>query len=304
MNPKMVIGLVLLAIVGIVGATALYTINQWETAIVLRFGKITTADVSPGIHVRIPLVDDVYKFDRRIQTMDAEPQSFLTIEKKNLIIDSFVKWRVAEGPDAVEKFFVTVQGLKSSAERRLAQRVNDSLRQQVGRRTVQDVISGDRAEIMSVVRAGVNEQAKEIGVTVVDVRLKRVDWDQEIRENVYKRMEAERERVAKDFRARGAQEAEKIRADADRQKQIILAEAYRDSEILRGEGDATATRTYAEAFGQDREFFGLFRSLNAYKETFSSETDLLVIEPNSEFFRYFRGPRPNKAPNKSSNKAP
>ncbi|MDH3638486.1 MAG: protease modulator HflC, partial [Gammaproteobacteria bacterium] len=215
------------------------------------------------------------------------PENYLTLEKKNLVVDSFVKWRVR----SVAQYYVTVGGLKSSASRRLAQRVNDALREKFGRRTVQEVISGDRALIMDEVKKATDEQSREIGVEVVDVRLKRVDLDPEVSERVYKRMEAERSRTAKELRARGAEEAEKIRADAERQREITLAEAFRDAEELRGQGDATATATYAGAFGQDEEFYALYRSLNAYKETFGSENDLLVIEPDSEFFQYFKKAR-------------
>jgi len=295
MSPKLVVVLVIVVLAGLGVSSALYTVNEWETAIQLRFGKIKRSDIQPGIHVRIPLMDEVKIFDNRIQTMDANPESYLTIEKKNLIVDSFVKWRIGTGAQNVNNYFVTVRGQKRDVERRLAQRVNDSLREEVGRRTVQEVISGDRAKIMDVVREKINEQAKGIGVEVVDVRLKRVDWDPEISDRVYKRMEAERERVAKELRAKGSEEAEKIRADAERQRQITLAEAYRDSERLRGEGDATATKIQAEAFGQDQEFYTLYRSLNAYKKTFSSRNDLLVVEPDSEFFRYFKNPNPPPA---------
>jgi len=291
MSPKLVVVLVIVVLAGLGVSSALYTVNEWETAIQLRFGKIKRSDIQPGIHVRVPMMDEIRIFDNRIQTMDANPESYLTIEKKNLIVDSFVKWRIGTGAQNVNNYFVTVRGQKRDVERRLAQRVNDSLREEVGRRTVQEVISGDRAKIMDVVREKINEQAKGIGVEVVDVRLKRVDWDPEISDRVYKRMEAERERVAKELRAKGSEEAEKIRADAERQRQIVLAEAYRDSERLRGEGDAAATKIQADAFGQDQEFYTLYRSLNAYKKTFSSKNDLLVVEPDSEFFRYFKSPR-------------
>ncbi len=296
MSSRLVVLFILVGLIGIGAASSLYTVNEWETAIKLRFGKIQESDIQSGIHFRWPAVDEIQIFDKRIQTMDANPESYLTIEKKNLIVDSFVKWRIGDGEDAVNNYFLTVRGNKQEAERRLAQRVNDSLREEVGRRTVQEVISGDRAKIMNVVREKINEQAKGIGVEVVDVRLKRVDWDPEISERVYKRMEAERERVAKELRAKGSEEAEKIRADADRQRQIILAEAYRDSEQLRGEGDATATNIYADAFGRDAEFYNLYRSLTAYKKTFSSPDDLLVIEPSSEFFRYFKNSKPGPMP--------
>lgn len=296
MSPKLVLLLIILGAGAVVAASSLYTVNEWETAIKLRFGKIEQSDIKPGLHWRFPAIEQVQVFDKRIQTMDANPESYLTIEKKNLAVDSFVKWRIGDGVENVNKFFVTVRGEIREAERRLAQRVNDSLREEVGRRTVQDVISGDRAKIMNVVREKINEQAKGIGVDVVDVRLKRVDWDPEISERVYKRMESERERIAKELRAKGSEEAEKIRADAERQRQIVLAEAYRDSERLRGEGDATATKIYAQAFGADPEFYALYRSLSAYKNTFNSENDLLVVEPDSEFFRYFKDARPATVP--------
>lgn len=289
MGAKGFIGLVLLLGIAAIAASALYTVDEREKAIVFKFGEIVESKDEPGLHFKTPFINSVQKFDARIQTMDAAPERYLTIEKKNLVVDSFVKWRVRD----VAKYFVTVSGLISSAQIRLAQRVNDSLREEFGRRTVTDVISGDRAKIMDVVRKRTDEAAQEIGVEVVDVRLKRVDWDPEVSERVYKRMEAERSRVAKEFRAKGAEEAERITADADRQREITLAEAFRDSEKLRGEGDATATKTYADAFGQDTEFFGLYRSLNAYKQTFSSENDLIVLEPDSEFFQYFKNPRPH-----------
>ena len=289
MSGKGLFGLIILVLIVVVGSAALYTVDEREKAIVFRFGEIIRSNDEPGLHLKTPFINSVSKFDARIQTMDAAPEQYLTIEKKNLVVDSFVKWRIRD----VAQFFVTVRGEKAAAQRRLSQRVNDALREEVGRRTVQEVISGDRATIMELVRRAVDEQAREIGVEVVDVRLKRVDWVPEISERVYRRMEAERSRVAKELRAKGAEEAEKIRADAERQREIILAEAFRDSEQLRGEGDAEATRIYAEAYGQDEEFFSLYRSLNAYKLTFGSENDLLVVEPDSEFFQYFKTPRPN-----------
>ncbi len=289
MSGKGALGLILLLLIAVVASSAVYTIDEREKAIVFRFGEIIRSDDEPGLRFKTPFINSVKKFDARIQTMDAAPEQYLTIEKKNLVVDSFVKWRVAD----VAKYFVTVGGQKASAERRLAQRVNDNLREEFGKRTVQEVISGDRATIMELVRRAVDEQAREIGAEVVDVRLKRVDWVPEISERVYRRMEAERSRVAKELRARGAEEAEKIRADAERQREIMLAEAFRDAEELRGNGDAEATRVYAEAFGRDSEFYSLYRSLNAYKQTFASENDLRVIEPDSEFFQYFKSANPN-----------
>ncbi len=288
MNAKLLAGLILVFLVVAGASSAIYTVDQREKAIVFRFGEIIESNDEPGIHFKIPFIEDVQKYDARIQTMDAAPERYLTIEKKNLVVDSFVKWRIRD----VAKYYVTVSGLLSSARARLAQRVNDSLREEFGKRTVQEVISGDRGKIMNIVQLATDEQAREIGVEVVDVRLKRVDWDPEISERVYKRMDAERSRVAKELRAQGAEEAEKIRADAERQREITLANAFREAEQVRGEGDATATAVYADAFGRDSEFYTLYRSLNAYKETFQTEKDLLVIEPDSEFFKYFKKARP------------
>lgn len=284
MGGKSALGLIVLAAIVIVGLSSVYYVDQREKALVFKFGEIVRSDIEPGLHFKIPIIEQVRKFDARIQTMDASAENYLTFEKKNLVVDSFVKWRIRD----VAKYYVTVSGLKTSAERRLAQRVNDALREKFGRRTVQEVISGDRALIMDEVKKATDEQSREIGVEVVDVRLKRVDLDPEVSERVYKRMEAERSRVAKELRAKGAEEAEKIRADAERQREITLAEAFRDAETLRGQGDAKATGIYADAFGRDEEFYALYRSLNAYKETFGNENDLLVIEPDSEFFQYFK----------------
>ncbi len=291
MGGKGIVGLVLLVIVGAVGAAAVYNVDERERAIVFRFGEIIRSDDKPGLHFKMPFINNVQFFDARIQTMDADPALYLTREKKNLVVDSFVKWRIGD----VAKYYVTVSGLASNARARLAQRVNDSLRQQFGNRTVSEVVSGDRATIMELVREAMDEEAKEMGIEVVDVRLKRVDLDPDISERVYSRMEAERTRVGKELRAKGAEAAERIRADADRQREITLANAFRDAETLRGEGDAQATAIYAAAFGQDREFYRFYRSMNAYKETFQDESDLLVIEPTSEFFRYFNQAQPAPA---------
>ncbi len=288
MGGKGILGLVLLVIVGAVGAAAVYNVDERERAIVFRFGEIIRSDDKPGLHFKMPFINNVQFFDARIQTMDADPALYLTREKKNLVVDSFVKWRIGD----VAKYYVTVSGLASNARARLAQRVNDSLRQQFGNRTVSEVVSGDRATIMELVREAMDEEAKEMGIEVVDVRLKRVDLDPDISERVYSRMEAERTRVGKELRAKGAEAAERIRADADRQREITLANAFRDAETLRGEGDAQATAIYAAAFGKDREFYRFYRSMNAYKETFQDESDLLVIEPTSEFFRYFNTTQP------------
>ena len=282
---------VLVIVVGVLTFETVYFVDEREKAIVFQFGRIVRSHDNPGLHFKKPFINSVQFFDARIQTMDADPELYLTGEKKNLVVDSFAKWRIRD----VAKYYVTVGGLPSNVRARLAQRVNDSLRQEFGKRAVQDVISGDRAKIMELVRRGVDEEAGEFGVEVVDVRLKRVDLDPEVSERVYSRMEAERARVAKELRAKGAEAAERIRADADRQREITLANAYRDAQEIRGEGDATATLTYATAFGRDPGFYKLYRSLNAYQTTFASQNDLLILEPNSEFFEYFKGTIPNTA---------
>ena len=282
----------LLLIAAVIGGAVLFAsafyIDERERAIVFKFGEIVDADLKPGLHFRIPFINSVKFFDSRVQTMDADPELYLTGEKKNLVVDSFVKWRIRD----VHQYYTRLQGSQANARSRLSQRVNDSLRQEFGQRTVQEVISGDRQKIMDVVRQSMDTDAASLGIEIIDVRLKRVDLDPSISEGVYNRMNAERERVAKELRAQGEEEAEKIRANADRERQIMLANAERDGQRLRGEGDAVATDIYAKSFGRDREFYQLYRSLNAYKETFDGKDNLLILDPSSDFFRYFKEPRP------------
>ncbi len=277
-------GLVALLIIGAIVTASMYTVDQREKAIVFRFGEIIRTSDEPGLHFKMPIVNNVRKFDARIRTMDAAAESYLTKEKKNLLVDSFIKWRILD----VGKYYVTVGGQTSAAENRLRQKVNDSLRREFGFRSVAEVISGDRAKIMEIVRKAVNTEAESLGIEVVDVRLKRVDLDDAISNDVYKRMKAERSRVAAELRAQGAEKAEQIRADADRQAKIEIANAVRKSEEVRGDGDAEATAIYAETFGRDREFYNFYRSLSAYRETFGDKGDLIVLEPDSEFFKYFK----------------
>ena len=288
MSGKSTLILALLAVVGALVFSAAYYVDEREKAIVFKFGEIIESDVGPGLHWKIPFINNVQFFDARVQTMDAEPESYLTVEKKNLIVDSFVKWRIRD----VHEYYTRLGGSKANARSRLSQQVNDSLRQQFGRRDVQAVISGDRAEIMETVRKEMDEAAANLGIEVMDVRLKRVDLDPAVSEQVYQRMIAERQRVAKELRAEGEEAAEKIRADADRQRQILLANAERDAEVIRGEGDAEATAAYAQSFGRDREFYNLYRSLNAYRGSFNSKQDLMIVDPSSEFFRYFKEAEP------------
>lgn len=290
MGGKVVFLLITAVVLVLLAGSTLYAVDEREKAVVFRFGEIIRSDIEPGLHWKYPFINTVGRFDARNQTMDSEPEEYLTERKKNLVVDSFVKWRVNDAA----RYYVTVSGDKAVAERRLAQRVNNSLREEFGKRSVQEVISGDRSQIMDVVRKTTNEQARGIGVEVVDVRLKRVDLVDEVSEQVYRRMESERSRVAKQLRAEGAEEAEKIRADADRQRQIIIANARREAEILRGEGDAQATRIYADAFSRNEEFYTFYRSLNAYEDTFNSKDDLLVLEPDSQFFKYFDDATPGR----------
>jgi membrane protease subunit HflC len=291
MMGKNMMWIVLLVIVAAVGSSAVYYVDEREKAIVFQFGEIVRSNDEPGFHFKTPLINNVKYFDSRVQTMDSDPELYLTQAKKNLVVDSFVKWRITDAAN----YYTRLGGLASNARNRLAQRVNDALRREFGNRSVQQVISGDRVEIMDVVRKTTDEEIASLGIEVLDVRLKRVDLDPDISERVYQRMEAERSRVAKDLRARGAEAAERITANADRQRAIILAEAKQKAQEIKGQGDAEATGIYAAAFDRDREFYRLYRSLNAYRTTFSSPDNLLVIKPDSEFFSYFKQASPEAA---------
>jgi len=280
---KLLGGIVILALL-IVGSFSVFTVHEREKAILFRLGEIMKTDFTPGLYFKLPFVNNVRTFDGRVQTLDAEPERYLTSEKKNVIVDAFVKWRIGD----VERYFTSTGGDPNTANSRLSQIIKDGLRGEFGKRTIQEVVSGERKEIMRILTEQANEQAKTFGIDLVDVRIKRIDLAKEISDSVYRRMEAERLRVAKDLRARGAETAEIIRAEADRRRTVILAEAYRDSEILRGEGDGTAAKIYADAYNQDREFYALHRSLAAYRNTFADKSDVLVVEPDSEFFKYFK----------------
>jgi len=275
---------ILLAIAVVIASFSIFTVNEREKVILFRLGEIVSTDFAPGLHWKTPFVNNVRKFDARIQTLDAEPERYLTGEKKNLIVDSFVKWRIND----VSNYFTATGGDAVRANLRLSQIIKDGLRGEFAKRTIKEAVSGERLQIMTLITKQANKQAAAFGIEIVDVRIKRIDFPPEISESVYGRMRAERVRVAKDLRSRGAESAEKIRAEADRQRTVIIADAFRDAEILRGEGDAAATEIYAGAYGKDVEFYSLYRSLNAYKTTFSSKSDILVIEPDSEFFKYFK----------------
>ena len=266
---------------------SVFTVDERQKAILFKFGEILASDFEPGLHFKMPVINNVKKFDKRILTIDQQPERFLTAEKKDLIVDSFVKWRISD----VVQYFKTTQGDEAQAGRLLYQNINNGLRDEFGKRTVQEVIAGDRTEIMSIMTAEATEKAKTLGIEVIDVRIKKIDLPARVSDSVYRRMRAERERVARDFRSKGAEAAERIRADADRQRSVILAEAYRDSEVVRGEGDAKATDIYAEAFSKNEDFFRFNRSINAYKNNFSTADDIILLEPDSEFFRYFSDSR-------------
>ena len=269
----------------IVASLSLFVVDQRQNAIVFRLGEVVRVVTEPGLYAKIPLLDNTRFFDTRILTIDSvEPERFLTSEKKNVLVDLFVKWRITD----VRSYYVSVGGDEARARTRLLQTINDSLRAEFGNRTVHEVVSGERDKIMELMRDRANEDASKIGVQVLDVRMKRVDLPQEVSESVYRRMEAERKRVANELRSTGSAESEKIRADADRQREVILAQAYRDAQRVKGEGDARATALYAAAYQGNPEFYTFYRSIEAYKQSFKNKSDVLVLEPNSEFFKYLR----------------
>lgn len=290
MSNKKFFGLIVLLLVAGGAFSSVYWVDEWEKDLVFKFGKIVRYNDTPGLHVKIPVIEKVQYYDGRIQTMDSSPELFLTLEKKNLVIDAFIKWRIKD----VFKYYTSVGGSTNRAMVRLSQLVNDGLRAEVGKRTVKEVVSGDRAKIMDIVQKLTDKEAAEYGIKVVDVRLKRVDYDPEVSESVYRRMEAERSKVATERRATGEAEARKIRAEADAEKEVMLSKADREAETQRGEGDKQATEIYGKAYGEDQDFYKLYRSLNAYKNAFNDKKDLLILEPDNEFFHFFKNTQPEK----------
>ncbi|HEY6044429.1 MAG TPA: protease modulator HflC [Nitrosospira sp.] len=269
----------------LLASSSLYVVDQRQQAILFQLGEVVDVKTSPGLYFKIPLAQNVRYFDSRILTLDtAEPERFITSEKKNVLVDLFVKWRIVD----VKQYYISVRGDEMLAQTRLSQTVNSSLRDEFGNRTVHDVVSGERDKIMEIMRQKADADARKIGVEVVDVRLKRVDLPQEVSESVYRRMEAERKRVANELRSTGAAESEKIRADADRQREVILAEAYRKAQEVKGEGDAKASAIYATAFQPNPEFYAFYRSLEAYKQSFKNKSDMMIVDPSSEFFKYLK----------------
>ncbi len=279
----LVIALVALVLINF----TLFTVDQRQDALVLQLGEIVSVKTQPGLYVKAPLVQNVIYVDRRVRTLDTpESDLIITSEKINMLVDSFVKWRV----DDPKRYYVSVRADERSAEARLLQLVRDGLRAEFNKRTVDDVVSGQREEVMESLRANVDREARALGIQVVDVRLKRVDYSEKVADSVYEQMRQERVRVANERRSTGAAEREKIQADADKQRQIIISEAYREAQRIKGEGDAKAAAIYAQAYSLNPEFYAFYRSLDAYKESFKHRSDVLVLDPNSEFFKYFKNP--------------
>lgn len=283
MNAKTLIVLAIGGLVALVAANSLYIVQETEKAVLLEWGRVAQPDIPPGLHVKVPIMNQVKKFDARILTSSTTEQRFLTVEKKGMMVDYFAKWRVAE----VGKYFTATNGDESRADQLIAQRVNAGLRNEFGERTLQEVVSGERDELMSALIDNLSQFSREsLGVEIIDVRVKQIDLPPDVSGSVFERMTAERQQEAQEHRSKGKEQAEVIQADADRQKTIIRAEAYRDAEEIRGEGDAQAAAIYAAAYSKDPEFYSFMRSLNAYKNTFSSRSDVLLVDPTSDFFRY------------------
>jgi len=288
MNNRVSIALIAIVVaLAVVFSLIAFTVDQRQRAIVFQLGEIKYVIEAPGLHFKWPLIQTVRYFDKRILTLDTpDTERFITSEKKNVLVDSFVKWRISD----LKQYFISVQGDETRAGTQLSQTVKAALQDEFSKRTVHDVISGERDKIMQVVREKVDADMRKIGMEIVDVRLKRVDLPQEVSESVYRRMDAERKSVAAELRSEGFSDAEKIRAQADREREVIVADAYRDAQRVKGEGDAKAAAIYAKAFNENPEFFSFYRSLDAYRASFKNKSDFLVLDPNSEFFKYFRSP--------------
>ena len=276
--------IVLAALTAILLSSSLYTVNETQVAIKLRLGEIVSIEEDSGLKFKMPFVNNVVFFDNRIQTLDSAAESFLTVEKKNVMVDSYVKWRIVD----TEKFYISTGGTMASANIRLSQNNQDALRSEFSKRTIKEVVSDQREAIMASVKSKLKAIAEEeYGIKVIDVRIKRIELSQEVRNSVYRRMEAERKALANKYRSEGAEEAERIQAFADKERTIILANAYRDSEKIRGEGDAISASNYAKAYNQDADFYSFYRALESYKKSFNDQGDVLVLNPDTEFFRYF-----------------
>jgi len=282
-SDKFLMGIVIALVISIVVfASTVFTVNEWERGLKFQFGEFSGEELQPGINFKMPFVNTIQTYDVRIQTMDRSPERFITVNKEELLVDSFVKWRIKD----LQTYFKSVK-TRANAENRLEQKINNSLKAQIAKRSIADVVAGDRIEIMNVVQAAIVEEAVSIGVEVVDVRLKRVDLADQIQSNVYERMRSERQRIANEYRAEGNEKAIEIKANADREKVELVAEAEKKAQLTRGDADASATKIYADSFGQDEGFYEFYRSLGAYKNTFNSSGDLIILDPNSDFFKHF-----------------
>lgn len=291
MSSKVNVFLVVLVLLVLGMASTLYTVKETERAVKLKFGEVVESDIPAGLHWRVPIMHKIRKFDSRILTMDSRPVRFLTLEKKSLIIDAYAKWRVID----VQKYYTSTNGEEARTHGLLSQRINDGLRNEVGVRDMHEVVSGKRDELMEDLTRKLNEfSQRELGVEVVDIRVKKVDLPQDVRQSVFDRMKTEREREAREHRSRGKELAEGIRAAADREKIEIEAKAYREAQMIRGEGDAQSASIYADAYNKNTDFYAFWRSLQAYKDTFSSKSDLLLLKPDSDFFRYLNNNEGNK----------
>ena len=281
-NSLTLVAVFLLAVILV--SSSIYTVGEAEKAIKFQLGEILDTNSTPGLHFKIPLINKVKIYDARLLTLESKPERFLTSEKKNVIVDYFAKWKIKD----VAKFYTSVQGDVIQANIRLEQIVQAAMKDEFSKRTIREVVSSERDQIRDILKKAANPSADELGIYVADIRIMRVELPDEVSSSVFRRMESERARVARDFRSRGAEMAERIRADADRQREVILGDAYRDAELKLGEGDSTAADIYAQAYGKDKGFFSLYRSLTAYKQAFKNEGDTLVLEPDSEFFQYFK----------------
>ena len=282
-NGTSLAGIFLIALLSFLGANAIFVVSEFERAVLLEFGKVVRSDIKPGLHFKLPIINEVRKFDARILTSDAPAERYLTLEKKAVIVDSFAKFRV----ENVQTFYTSTSGDERRAEDLLKERINDGLRGEIGKRSLYEVISGERDELMQVLRSNLNKVASdELGVTVIDVRVKRIDLPADVSQSVYNRMNTERDIEAREHRAKGQELALGIRADAEKQREVILAEAYSEAEKTRGEGDALAASIYASAFQKDEKFYEFYRSMTAYRNTFSNKGDVLLIQPDSDFFKY------------------
>jgi membrane protease subunit HflC len=277
-----------LILVLIVFSLSMYTVDQRQATLVFQLGEVVRVDKQPGLYFKIPFIQNVRYFDTRVLTLDAaDPERFITSEKKNVLVDYFVKWRIVD----VQKFYVSFAGDEKRAMNRLSQTINDGMRAEFGKRTVHDVVSGERDQIMKQLQANADTDARRFGVEVLDVRIKRVELPTEVSDSVYRRMEAERKQVANELRSTGAAEAEQIKADADRQRAVIIAEAYKEAQTLKGQGDAKAAAIYGAAYGRNPEFYAFYRSMESYRASFKDRRDVMILQPNSDFFRYLKSPR-------------